>query len=80
MFIMDFVAIFYHFCTKSYKLNIIMRKQTLHMYIIPWVVSVVVGDERCGEPAADEKYYCQHGRHTKVTASQRHVLLAAIVA
>jgi hypothetical protein len=57
-----------------------MGKQTLQMNIIPWVVFVVVGDECCGKPAADEKNYSQHGRHTEVTATQRHVLLAAVVA
>jgi hypothetical protein len=48
------------------------------MHIIPWVVLVVVGDECCGEPAADEKDYCEHGCHTEVTATQTqmfHILL-----
>jgi hypothetical protein len=57
-----------------------MCKQTLQMHIIPWVVSVIVGNECCGEPAADEKDYCEHGCHTEVTATQRQDVSRAAIA
>jgi len=43
------------------------------VHVIPWVVLVVVCNERGGDPAADEKDDSEHSCDTEVTETQEEV-------
>ena len=46
---------------------------TQYAHVIPWVVLVVVCDERSGDPAADEKDAGEHGCDAEITETQEEV-------
>lgn len=46
---------------------------TQYVHVIPWVVLVVVCNERGGDPAADEKDDSEHSCDTEVTETQEEV-------